>query len=386
MRGRDTHLSLPEIDAIVQLRRHSLGNGNASESDFAEALQHLDSCGACRATLDMHLREQDRLSRLRAIGQAARGPQCPPESALSRLAAGLTEASEARAQLIHAAGCDYCGPRLRAITADFAAELTPEEELALGNLASEGSGWQRRLASRMCESRPRWSVPEWLRVQIPFGRVPAAAYIGALVVLTVAALFTVRLARQTPVETLIATAYTQERTFELRIPDAAHAGVRRTRGSAAGSRLDRPPALLESEARIARELQQGPPTADLLQAAGRCELLDWHYQAAMQNFQQALQLGPESPSLIIDLASAYFESAEANQHRRSDYAAAADLLDRVLRSSPGDPVALFNRAIVYGRMGEGDKAIADWNSYLKVDRDSAWASEAKQRLTATQSR
>jgi tetratricopeptide (TPR) repeat protein len=96
------------------------------------------------------------------------------------------------------------------------------------------------------------------------------------------------------------------------------------------------------------------------------------------------ELAPSTPSVLIDLASAYFQSAEANQHRASDYATAIELLDQALKSTPDDPVALFNRAIVFERMGLGDRAIEDWQHYLKVDPDSGWASEARNRLADIQ--
>ena len=57
--------------------------------------------------------------------------------------------------------------------------------------------------------------------------------------------FGIRSLRQTPLENLIATAYSQERTLDLRIPGAAYGPVRRTRGSS-GSRLGRPAALLSA--------------------------------------------------------------------------------------------------------------------------------------------
>ena len=50
--------------------------------------------------------------------------------------------------------------------------------------------------------------------------------------------------------------------FELRIPRAAYAPVRLTRGNR--SHLDLPPALLEGEVRIARKLPKDPENAALL--------------------------------------------------------------------------------------------------------------------------
>jgi tetratricopeptide (TPR) repeat protein len=82
---------------------------------------------------------------------------------------------------------------------------------------------------------------------------------------------------------------------------------------------------------------------------------------------------------MTDLASAYFERAEAN-NRMTDYAAAVELLNRALKASPDDPVMLFNRAVVEERMHLYDLAIQDWQRYLRVDSGSGWTVEAKKRL------
>jgi tetratricopeptide (TPR) repeat protein len=68
----------------------------------------------------------------------------------------------------------------------------------------------------------------------------------------------------------------------------------------------------------------------------------------------------------------------------ADYAAAVELLNRALKASPDDPVALFNRAVVNERMHLYDQAIQDWQRYLRVDSGSAWTSEAKKRLADLQ--
>src|SRR5258708_2944064 len=233
----------------------------------------------------------------------------------------------------------------------------------------------------MCDSQPRRSLLGWVQQHVwPSSRIAAWAYGGAVAALAGVTVFGIRLLQQPPVETLLATAYTEQRTIELRIPNAAHAPVRLTRGSLNSSRLDRPTSLLKAELRIAKELQQHPSSPALFQAKGRADLLEREYQAAIQAFEHALESGPETTSLLTDLASAYFESAEANQRRQSDYSTSLQLLDKALKSRPDDPIALFNRAIVSERMGLRERAIEDWRHYLRVDSGSGWSSEARQRL------
>jgi regulator of sirC expression with transglutaminase-like and TPR domain len=72
-------------------------------------------------------------------------------------------------------------------------------------------------------------------------------------------------------------------------------------------------------------------------------------------------------------------NAEAN-NSQTDYHVTVDLLTQVLKISPDDPVALFNRAIVYERLHLYREAIEDWRHYLRVDSNSTWNREARQRL------
>ncbi len=380
MRRTDAHLSPAEIDALVRSRSPGPGDAGHAEGDTEETLRHLATCALCQSTIDMHMEEQNRLTNLRGGALAERGPDCPPDSHWPRVAAELVEETEVEELIGHAAACDHCGPLLRANTADFEDDLTADEEMFLTTLESSRQVWQRQLASKMSEAQSRWSLLAWIRRRLrSLASIPRLAYGGAVAALAVATVFGIRLLQQPAVQTLLATAYTEQRTFELRIPNAARAPVRLTRGSL-NSRLDRPPALLEGEARIKRELQRRPATPELLQAMGEADLLDWNYEEAISSFKRALGLAPGTPSLMRDLASAYFESAEANQHRASDYAAAIDLLDKALQAAPDDPVALFNRAIVYERMNLHTRAIEDWKHYLRVDPNGGWASEARERL------
>ena len=295
------------------------------------------------------------------------------------VAAGMKQGREAAGLLRHAAECDHCGPLLHRYAADFAENLTAEEETALAGFESCQAGWQERMAAKLGNPRRHGSIGDWLRDHLlPAPGVPKWVYASGLASLAAVSFLGQLFFQQRPIEGLLATAYTEQRTLELRIPRAAYGPVRQVRGSG-DSRLDRPPALLEGEARIARELEKEPASPVLLQAMGRANLLVWNYDAAIGSFERALKLQPDSPSLMTDLASAYFERAEAN-HDAAGYGAAADLLSRALKAAPDDPVALFNRAIVYERMHLYDRAIEDWQRYLRVDSGSSWTPEARKRL------
>src|SRR5262249_18626197 len=152
---------------------------------------------------------------------------------------------------------------------------------------------------------------------------------------------------QQRVEKLLARAYTERRTLELRIPTAQHAPLQIQR-EAGQPQLSKPAPLLEAEALIIRNLAEQPNDPTLLEAKGRAEVLDWEYASAITTLKAAQQTRPNSSSLKIDLASAYFERATAGQS--ADFGRAVELLSQVLAIKPDDPIALFNRALVYERM------------------------------------
>jgi tetratricopeptide (TPR) repeat protein len=329
--------------------------------------------------VEAHANEEGDLAALKTFPAVARGASCPPESDWSNFAAGLKE-NEAEGLLSHAAGCDYCGRLLRRSLAEFSDEVTDEEQATLAALPSFRRDWQQRMAARMASNTRRKSLLAWLGWK-GLGHRPVLAwgYAGGAAMMAAAGVWVFTLTQQDPIEQLLATAYTDQRTLELRIPNAAYAPVRLVRGSTARSRMERPRTLLDGEARIARELQKAPDDARWLDAEGRADLLDRNFDAAIASLQHSLTLQPDSPAVMTDLASAYFERGEANGSQ-ADYAAAADLLGRVLKSAPDDPIALFNRAILYDRMHLYDQAIADWRRYLSVDGASGWIPEARERL------
>jgi tetratricopeptide (TPR) repeat protein len=210
--------------------------------------------------------------------------------------------------------------------------------------------------------------------------VPAWAYAGLA---SLVAVVVPTATRPPSVDVLLARAYTEQRPFELRYAQADYGTLRVVKGSTDSSRLDRPPALLESEARIARELDAHPNDPRWLQARGRAELLDRDFDSAIADLQPHFTLRRVSTPLLTDLACAYFERAQAHGPQ-PDYKTALDFLNQALKMTPDDPVALFNRAIVYQRMQLYSQAIEDWRHYLGVDPNSQWAAEARKRLADVQ--
>jgi CHAT domain-containing protein/Flp pilus assembly protein TadD len=282
----------------------------------------------------------------------------------------------------HATECDRCGPILRNAAEQLNVPQTNEESEVLASLRTSRPEWQKRfgrtlaatakgganITGRLSEkSKSRWGFPKMVWA---FGTL-------AVIVVSILAVAAIRRSRPNYADSLLATAYTERRTLELRIPGATHAPLQITRGPQSSS-LDKPPALLEAENLIATHLR-GTSNVNWLQAKARADLLDGNYDSAIRTAEQALDLDPNSASLLNDLGSAYFERAESEKSAL-DYGRAYDSLSKSLARDPDDLVALFNRAVVAERAHLYTQAENDWNHYLLIEMDPAWQSEARARL------
>jgi CHAT domain-containing protein len=177
---------------------------------------------------------------------------------------------------------------------------------------------------------------------------------------------------------LLAQAYSEHRTLEMRITGAQYAPMRVERGTG-GSSVDRSQALLKAEALIGENLRKTPNDPGWLQAKAQADLLDGNYDSAIESLQRALETQPDDTGLQTDLASAHFLQG-LSENRPAHYALAIDLLGRVLQKQPENKIALFNRAIVLERMLLFAQAVADWERYLRLDPSGAWSKEASERL------
>ena len=60
--------------------------------------------------------------------------------------------------------------------------------------------------------------------------------------------------------------------------------------------------------------------------------------------------------------------------------------DRPVMTDPTCAEALFNRALAFERLSMSREALAAWTDYLRIDGDSAWATEVRtSHLVATAS-
>jgi CHAT domain-containing protein len=299
--------------------------------------------------------------------------------------AALAQGAGASEGLDHVLACDFCGARLKFLLEIQAVAPSVEEERERLVLASSSRGWQARIAKRLATyARRSAGRPEslWKRLWQEWPRLVYTGAAAGLVLAVLGSAWWYQRVFNSP-ERLLASAYSQQRTVEMRFEGAKYGPLKQERGTADQSRLNRPAMLLEAEATIGRNLAAHAEAPAWLQAKARLDLLDWHYDGAIQSLKHALQIQPDSPSMLIDLASAYFERAEATD-RTIDYGQVIELLGKVLAAQPDNPVALFNRAIAYERMFVFRQAIADWEHYLKVDSTGEWTPEARQKLASLQ--
>jgi len=373
------HLSLEEIEWLAESSRHT-----RPAAQTEEARLHLDRCEFCQGLVKMY-------EELKAPGEERGGPNCAAESDWWYVATGLQPESRAAELLEHSTRCDACALLLRQATEDFTDEVTEQEITQISALPSAQKEWQQSLAQRLSatesgRSAPVTPVGRWMRdladcVSRQSRNVfrYAWAYAAAAIVLLAAGAWLLQMRRDSPIDQLIANAYTEQRPFEMRIAGAAYGPVRQER---AGERsaFAEPASLLRAKYVIKERLAGRPDDEAMLAASGRVELLEGHYDEAIRTFGRLLDAHPDSPPLLIDLATAYFQRAEVVD-RAVDYGQSIELFGRVLAKKPDDTLALFNRAIALERMYAYNEAIRDWEHYLRVDPGGNWGTEAQRRLS-----
>jgi CHAT domain-containing protein/tetratricopeptide (TPR) repeat protein len=386
---QENHLGIDQIEWFLEARLDNQKEGSRS-APFEQASHHLVTCEKCQRLVSMH-KNWDRFLHDVAEERATEATAgCPLDSELLELAAGIVPDREAEKLLTHVTQCSHCGPLLRQATAVFSEELSAEEQHLLKDLESGTPEWQVKLTQHMTKASRETGDPPMpssvharLLSGVPWWKtvfaMPRLLWSGALVaILALAAWFGLRMTITPDVNRLLANAYTEKRVIELRIPGAKYAPLRLERGTAR-SVLDRPQALLDANALISRKLRSQPDDPEWLDAKGRAELVDGNYKEAIKTLQRALDLKPDAPTILSDLASSYFQRAET-EDRPIDYGSALDLLGKALAKSPDDTILLFNRAIVAERAFLFTQAIEDWEHYLRVDPKGDWASEATKRL------
>lgn len=114
---------------------------------------------------------------------------------------------------------------------------------------------------------------------------------------------------------------------------------------------------------------------DLVVDDGRGKALD----RSISSLRKAVESTDRPAPALADLAAALVVRAERTQAPR-DLLDAYETAEQALEREPGNPAALFNRALALDRFGLVHETARAWQAYLVVDSTSRWASEARQRL------
>lgn len=379
------HIGDAELAKLLEESRQ----GTEAVLDAADVHPHLAACPTCREQFEGLALLDRQLKSLRPAKSALRQGDCLDPAMWRAIAGGLTPPDRTLGSIEHASRCDHCGPLLRGAIAeltDLNREITEAERKQIATLESARAEWQQRLAQRIAgtpHSGPdRESTPWWQR----WLAVPRLATAGAALLAVVGVGSWVVVHRNdnrnqpAAADRLLAHAYTEKRTVELRMAGAGYAPLRVSRGPTA-SFISRPAALLKAEALIASQLESHPSDPSWLQAKAQADLLEGKCDAAVEALRRALELDPASPALLTDLATAYFQRAQ-QEDRKEDFGAAYEYLSQALKLRPDDPVALFNRAIVAEHEFLYQQALDDWEHYLRLDPGSQWSEEARNRANA----
>lgn len=224
--------------------------------------------------------------------------------------------------------------------------------------------WQK-IRSRILWHKAVTSAPRW-------GAIAAVVIVAIGLTWLVIWILTPSPAR------LLAQAYHQQRSFDLRLAGAEYAQVRQQRGGE--SVFSFPGALLKAQARLAEEIKSNPDDPETLRLKGEAEMMVGQAAAAVQTLERARDLQPQDAHILSDLGAAYALRGDLEK-QFDDYANALEYLGRSVHLRPGALETIFNLALVLERMMLKDQAIEKWEEYLRLDNASDWAKEAREHLS-----
>jgi len=151
----------------------------------------------------------------------------------------------------------------------------------------------------------------------------------------------------------------------------------RTRGPS--NRGDTPFEVLRVAAEIRKQFDAGPsPTI-----AGDLSLAylltgDWERGTKLAEIRALEDPGADA---LTDLSAAYLERA-IGETRPDDFARAYDAALRALRIEPGQPEAMFDRAMAADGLGLAWLARQAWDDYLAAETEGSWVNLARQARSA----
>jgi tetratricopeptide (TPR) repeat protein len=276
---------------------------------------------------------------------------CLSETVIAELALGTRSPQESAVMLSHIAQCDRCGHALKEAVECFDKELKPDEEAAVE------AALTRRPAMPRTVRRPHalwsWALAAALALTIGLG---SYSYI--------------RSAGSAAIPGLLAEAYTAQRPFLWRLPDAGYTAVpKQERGTL--SQIPSEP-LVKAEDRLA--------------SSGGSERETWlAWTAVLKRDPQAaitrLSAARELDLQALEVLSVAYALRGDLTGSRADYERALGGFDRILKARPDDPRSAFNRALAMQRSGRREEALQLLELTPKLPSpEQAWSRELRVEL------
>jgi tetratricopeptide (TPR) repeat protein len=286
---------------------------------------------------------------------ATRHGECLSEECLTDYLEGTLDPVVKGACEAHLITCDPCRESLALFMKVLSEETSPEEELALQQLA------------KMLEQRNLRPVPALARRVLPKKLVYAVAGVAALLL---TAVFVGRMpfssSASTPTQIVQALA-DSVRPFEPRIVGQRYLEIQG---------VTRSPVNLVPEILAAQMTESSADSYEM----GRFFLLNREYGKAIKYLKTAVADPRGVPADVHnDLGVAYLESGEET------FAAAESEFRAALTLTATHAPALFNLSILYERQGRIAEAVQRRQQYLELDPDSGWAKEIEKKLSRKES-
>jgi tetratricopeptide (TPR) repeat protein len=357
------HLSEGDLEDFIGSMTSNGADGNLP----AGLAAHCERCPACAALLEAHRAAARDINRLNRLRTKSTDHACPEMESWLKLSAGLLQGAETEQLLALAAECRNCAESLRAART-YLAEGEP-----LPALKASDSAWQRQVAVKMKmmsqgQLEKKNKATAWLRYGLAAGMAACLAMIFIL------------WWRNRPVQpdrnALLANAYTEDRRTEMRFPGARWSPLRQVRSNhqasmAAISPLDKAKEALPT---ICKDQE----TRDCLLYRAEIDIVAGTYEPALATLDQMRET-PEAHDLLLARAMAEFEKAndEPSPNNEAEYSKAAEDLSRALDQAPNDPIALFNRALVFSKLKLINRAAEDLQAFLRIEKEPGWTAEAQ---------
>jgi tetratricopeptide (TPR) repeat protein len=277
--------------------------------------------------------------------------QCLTEETLTDYLEGGLDPVIKAASEVHLLACDRCRNNLGFFMRLMDEDVSAQEVVVLQTVTNQ---WDKKKPARHVQRRAG-TLRGWI-----FSFAPIAAM---LVVSVVSFHFLNRAAEPKSASEVVQLLLEQHRPFEFRLSNQPHLPIVRTRG------LDDPGV---SYGLLAGEMSR--LSANGLQM-GRFYLIQKDFKRAIDYLEIAEGEVGAGAEVHNDLGVAYLESGDEKRFQK----AAREFQD-ALKSNKAFAPAAFNLAMLYERTGETAQAELQWNRYLKLDSNSAWAVEARSRL------